>query len=138
MRHSMQGQFATKVYDNGGLNIFAMSKRPKVATDDLLATQFTPAVAKHLKMVATVAELSQSEIGRSVKVDPSTVNKWFAGDRLPSVYQMVLFCEAYGCSLDFIYRGSMNGVRRDLAVLLAATFPDLVLGPRAKEGAEAT
>lgn len=119
-----------------GLSVPTMSKRPKMVEGDILATQFLSSIGERLQMVATVAGLSQSEIGRAVRVDQSTVNKWFHGDRLPSVYQMVLFCEAYGCSLEFIYRGSFDGVRRDLAVRLAATFPQLVLGPPSKGEAE--
>ena len=120
-----------------GLSHSAMSKRPKVAADDLLATQFTTSAGKRMQMIATVANLSQSEIARAVRVDQSTVNKWFAGTRLPSVYQMALFCEEYGASLDFIYRGSLSGVRIDLAVRLAATYPELVLAQDHPPKAEA-
>jgi transcriptional regulator with XRE-family HTH domain len=114
--------------DRTGLDQCLMSKKPKPAADDLLATNFTAAAGSRMQMIAAVANLSQSEIGRAVRVDQSTVNKWFAGTRLPSVYQMALFCEEYGASLDFIYRGSLVGVRLDLAVKLAATYPELVLG----------
>ena len=111
-----------------GLDTQGMSKRPKAAADDLQASHFTDAVAQRLQMIATVAELGQSEIARAVRVDQSTVNKWFAGTRLPSVYQMALFCDAYGTGLDFIYRGSLLSTRLDLAVRLAAAYPELVLG----------
>lgn len=112
-----------------GANHQGMTKRPKVSADDMLATQFTAAAARRLQMLATVAELTQSEIARAVRVDQSTVNKWFAGTRLPSIYQMSLLADEYGASLDFIYRGSLLGVRLDLAVKLAATYPELVLAP---------
>jgi transcriptional regulator with XRE-family HTH domain len=127
--HSLQGQFAMPSKRRDKLLLSAMSKRPKPAADDLLATQFTAAAARRIQMLATVADLSQSEIARAVRVDQSTVNKWFAGTRLPSVYQMALLAQEYGASLDFIYRGSLLGVRLDLAVKLAATYPELVLEP---------
>jgi DNA-binding XRE family transcriptional regulator len=126
--HSLQGQFAMMGISTARLSNSGMSRRAAIAEDDLQASTFTAAAGRRMQMVAAVAELSQSEIARAVRVDQSTVNKWFAGKRLPSVYQVSMFCEAYGASLDFIYRGSLVGCRMELAVKLAATYPELVLG----------
>lgn len=123
-------------YANAAILSAPMSKKPKIVEGDLQASHFAPLIGERLSMVVAIVGVSQSAIGREIGVDQSTVTKWLKGQRVPSVYQMALFCETYGCSLDFIYRGSLVGVRQDLAVRLAAHFPDLVLGRHAKAAEE--
>ena len=140
MRHSMQGQIAMAPYGRATFTTEGMSKRAAPA-DPAHASAFVEKVAERLQMIAHVVHISQSDIARTVHVDQSTVNKWMAGTRIPDVYRMALFCDAYGCSLDFIFRGKLgNGMREDLGLTLAAEFPGLVLGPvhLAKVGEEAS
>jgi len=43
-------------------------------------------------------------------VGQSTWNKYEAGTRLPPPYAMAAFCEMFGCSMDWLYRGRPGGI----------------------------
>ncbi|MFC0411058.1 helix-turn-helix domain-containing protein [Roseomonas elaeocarpi] len=91
------------------------------------------AAGRHLNMVAAIVEINQTRVAEALSVDQSTVNKWFAGTRLPPPYHMATFADLFGCSLEFIYRGKIGGpMRRDLELRLVARFPRLV-DPEAPE-----
>lgn len=129
MRHTPQGQIAMDPRGVNHAKSCFMARRAKSSPEEVIGSDFLPGVAARLHMLADVCELSQTKIAEIVHVDQSTVNKWLAGTRLPHVYQMTLLASYLNASLDFIYRGSLIGVRQDLAVALAANYPELVLGP---------
>lgn len=49
--------------------------------------------------------MSQRELAKALGAAPSTVSMWFTGARKPTLHHLVLMCELFGTSLDWIVRG---------------------------------
>lgn len=85
------------------------------------------AVGERLRWAREEIEPNATVVARYLEVDPSTLNKWEAGTRLPDVFKMADLAENLRITLDYLYRGRLEGVDRELALRLAAKHPELVL-----------
>lgn len=86
-------------------------------------------VGQRLRWVREIVAETQTAAAKQLGVDQSTFSGYEAGDRLLPTHIAMRACQAWGLTLDFLYRGSLSSeVRQDVAVRLAAAHPELVEG----------
>ncbi len=124
--HHLSGQ-------NGPRTVGGTSPRqtgmPKAAFrhDDGAETDFLKAVGRRLSWARDVVGITQDQAAEFIGIDQSTYSKYEKGKRLAAPSAMSRFCDLFGVSLDYIYRGRLGGVmRRDVELVLVANHPDLV------------
>jgi transcriptional regulator with XRE-family HTH domain len=95
--------------------------------DDGPGSAFLNAVGQRLAWAREVVGVTQQQVADMIVVDQSAYSKWENGSRLAAPGAMVRFCDLFGVSLDFIYRGKIGGLmRRDVELRLVAAHPELV------------
>ena len=71
-------------------------------------------------------DLNQTRLAEMFNADQSTWNKYLRGTRLPSVANMARFCDAFGVSLDYLYRGRLDAsMKPELVIHLLRRHPEL-------------
>ena len=74
-------------------------------------------------------DLNQTRLAKLFHADQSTWNKYLKGTRLPSVSALIRFCDEFGVSLDFIYRGRLDAsMKPELVIHLVRRHPELASG----------
>jgi len=63
-----------------------------------------------LSAVREALELSQVEVCRNIGIGETTWNNWEKGRRRPDPIVLVRFANVYGVTLDYVYRGDMQGL----------------------------
>lgn len=76
------------------------------------------AMAARLKLTRTGLGLTQAELCRKADLSRNTYNQWERGHGRPDVHYAMRLCEAFGITLDWIFRGETKGLPRDLADLV--------------------
>lgn len=71
-------------------------------------------VASNLRQIISVIGGKQTEIARRISVSPSKLGNWLRGEHYPDPWSMYLLCEAYGVTMEWIYRGRMYGLPGEL------------------------
>jgi len=84
---------------------------------------------QRLRAVRDLASVTQEVICEVLRVDQSTWSKWERGERMPALPAMLTFCDRFGLTLDFIFRGDLRSVHPDLAQVLRIRQPHLVEEP---------
>lgn len=90
--------------------------RIMVAADSRSRT--VPAIAARLKQTRTALRLTQVAFAGGAGIAPNTYNQWEKGKQRPDLDQAQALCDAYGLTLDWIYRGDASGLPYNLATLL--------------------
>lgn len=103
-------------------------RRPETLdVEKKIASALAVEAGRRLEALFHITEWGQSQVGRMLNVDASTVNKWVQGTRLIPPYHARTICDQSGVTLDYVYRGLLTAeVRRDVALRLAARLPELV------------
>lgn len=83
---------------------------PREAVQLRLAPEDLQRVGQRLVHIRRMFRLSQTELARRLRIDLSTLSKWESGDREPNLALIVALCDGLDLSLDFIYRGRMEGL----------------------------
>lgn len=84
-------------------------------------------VGKRLRWAREVVCESAVQCARSLGMnDTSNWSKWERGLRYPDPVVVVAFCEEYGLTTDYVYRGKLSGVKPEVSLRLAAAHPELV------------
>lgn len=104
-------------------NLTTMPRRARTQT----SAAILEGMSERLKWVREIVEPNQSECARLMGIVASTWNKYEAGTRTPDIFVLIEFCNRFRCSLDFLYRGLLDGLDRDLERKLVALHPQLVL-----------
>ena len=68
------------------------------------------AMAARLKLTRAALGLSQAELCRRADLSRNTYNQWERGHGRPDVHYAMRLCEAFGITLDWIYRGEIFGL----------------------------
>jgi transcriptional regulator with XRE-family HTH domain len=64
---------------------------------------------------------NQGKFARGAGISPTAYNQWETGENYPGVAAAIKLCERYpGLTLDWIYRGKMEGLPTDLSNALAS------------------
>ena len=67
-------------------------------------------IARRLVQTRLSLGLSQAEFGRRAGIAANTLNQWERAKGRPGLDQALLLCEAFGLTLDWIYRGDPSGL----------------------------
>lgn len=91
-----------------------------------VAADMKKQIGGRLRQARSIVCDSASQCARSLGIPPNTWLNYEAGERYPDPYHVVRFCDTYGLTTDFIYRGRLRGVAPEVMVRLAAEYPELV------------
>lgn len=58
--------------------------------------------ADRLKELRKEKELSQNELAKKLNISVACINRWENNLRIPSIDSIILLCEFFGCSADYI------------------------------------
>ena len=73
-------------------------------------------VGRRLKLTIEALGLSQAEVARGFSgVTPSKLGNWLRGDNYPETHFVTQFCDRYGVTMDWIYRGVLAGASASVA-----------------------
>lgn len=61
-----------------------------------------------------------AEVARLLGITLSKLGNWTRGDNYPDEYLLTVFCDRYGVTMDYLYRGIILGLPSALADGLAA------------------
>ena len=73
------------------------------------------AIARRIVATREAMGLKPADICRLTGMAPNTYSMWEGAKGRPSLDQAMLFCEATGVTLDWIYRGNRTGLPFELA-----------------------
>lgn len=73
------------------------------------------AVGRRLRIAIEALGLTQVKVGKELKVSPPKLGNWLRGDNYPDEWFVARFCDRYGITADWIYRGTVSGVSADVA-----------------------
>jgi transcriptional regulator with XRE-family HTH domain len=89
-------------------------------------------MGQRLRWVRDIYGKSQAKMAAEVGIDQTAWSLYERGQRWPDIAQAARIVAKLKISLAYLLDGSLEGVERELAILLAADHPQLVL-PRRKE-----
>lgn len=76
-------------------------------------TAYSIEVGKRLRAIASEFGCDNAvKLAAFVGASRPAVNTWLTGKALPPVPYMIKLCDPWGMTLDFIYRGDPDGIRR--------------------------
>lgn len=67
-------------------------------------------VGEWLRQAIEAQGVTQSHVARMFGVSPSKLGNWLRGDNFPDQYFIARFCNHFGVSADWIYRGQIGGM----------------------------
>lgn len=67
-------------------------------------------IAGRLKLLREALDLNQAELCRRTGLAPNRWNQYETGERPITVAAAAILCEAFGVTLDWIYRGDRSGL----------------------------
>lgn len=83
-------------------------------------------VGRRLRAARSIVFDSSAACAKAFNVPKQTWQHYEHGDRYPDPYYLCRFCDGTGFTMDFLYRGHLRGISADLAIRLAAEYPELV------------
>ena len=72
-------------------------------------------VGRRLRAAIEALGLSQTDVANLLDAAPSKLGNWLRGDNYPSEWFIKRFCDRYGVTTDWIYRGIVTGMPSPLA-----------------------
>ena len=83
------------------------------------------AIGERVTLLREIAGLTQSQFARQIGVSQGTVSAFEKGSRPPGLKAGHKMCDAFGCTLDYIYRGDPSGLpMRLLTEINSRRLPD--------------
>jgi transcriptional regulator with XRE-family HTH domain len=82
-------------------------------------------VGQRLLWARVALELTQEQIAQMIGLDHSTWCYYEQGKRFPDPLKIPAICARLNVDTDYLMHGSLDGVERNLAILLAAYHPEL-------------
>jgi transcriptional regulator with XRE-family HTH domain len=72
-------------------------------------------VGRRLRAAIEALGLTLTAVGKTLDTSPSKMGNWLRGDSYPSEWFIKQFCDRYGITTDWIYRGIVSGMPAELA-----------------------
>ncbi len=96
--------------------IFYMADNLHSAEDAAVSeTLHRAQVARRLRAAIEALGVTQAEVARAFEVSPSKLGNWVRANNYPSEWFVKRFCDRYGITTDWIYRGIVSGMAGELA-----------------------
>lgn len=73
-------------------------------------------IGSRLKATRSALDLTQEAIALAIGVERSAYKNWELGERFPDPIAMMRLCDRFGVSMDWIYRGKLDGMAHSLAI----------------------
>jgi transcriptional regulator with XRE-family HTH domain len=73
------------------------------------------AIGERLELVRLARELQAKDVCRQINVRPNTYSQWASGASRPRLDDAIRFCEHFGATLDWLFRGDISGLPHNLA-----------------------
>jgi transcriptional regulator with XRE-family HTH domain len=88
----------------------------KSTGDKLIASQHKEFVGRQLMLAREALGLTQTALAREYAMKaPNRLNQWEKGLYYPDPWFLRMFCEDYGFTTDYFYRGVRSGVSAERA-----------------------
>lgn len=100
-----------------------MPKRAEVDTPEKIV--WAKAMGSRLAWVREAVGIKQAKMAELLGIGQQAMSRYETGQRIPDPYIMLIFCSRFKVSMDYVYRGSLNGVHVRLAELLEEAHPEL-------------
>ena len=71
------------------------------------------AVGARIRALRHEAAISQSGLAKILDISPGAVGNWEQGQGCPTIRQGLKICVKFSVSLDYIFRGEIQQLRRD-------------------------
>lgn len=65
-------------------------------------------VGRRLRIAIEAIGASQADVARELDVNPSKLGNWLRGENYPDEWFITRFCDRYGVTTDWIYRGLVS------------------------------
>jgi transcriptional regulator with XRE-family HTH domain len=72
-------------------------------------------VGRRLRAAISAKGITQADVERTLGASASKLGNWLRGDHYPSAFFVTQFCDRYGITTDWIYRGIVSGMDKTLA-----------------------
>jgi transcriptional regulator with XRE-family HTH domain len=72
-------------------------------------------VGRRLRAAIEALGVSQTEVAKGLEITPSKLGNWLRGDNYPAEWFVKRFCDRYGVTTEWIYRGIVTGMASELA-----------------------
>jgi transcriptional regulator with XRE-family HTH domain len=102
-----------------------MSKRMKSADKALFQQQ----AGERIRWIREEVGETQARVAEVAGVGQATWQRYESGECMPDPFLLVTFCRKFRVSMDYVFRGTLEGVQRDLALRLYRKHGSLVIGP---------
>lgn len=78
-------------------------------------------VGRRLRATIEALGVTPAAVAKAFDVSPSKLGNWLRGDNYPSEWFVKRFCDRYGVTMDWLYRGMVSGIDKGLADTLWAS-----------------
>lgn len=68
-------------------------------------------VGRRLRTAIQALHLTPAAVGRELGVSQQKLGNWLRGDHYPEPWFITRFCDRYGVTMDYLYRGIVPGAR---------------------------
>lgn len=72
-------------------------------------------VGRRLRAAIVAKGISQADVVRALGTPANKLGNWLRGEHYPSAFFITQFCDRYGITTDWIYRGIVSGMDKTLA-----------------------
>ena len=76
-------------------------------------------VAQNMERAMEALGLTRSDAAKTMGISLQKLGNWLRPDNYPDPYLITVFCDRYGVTTDFIYRGIVSGLQKNVADDLA-------------------
>lgn len=87
-------------------------------------------IGNRIRVARELVEPNRAAFARYMEVDRSTLTKIEAGQRAPSIFNVIDIAHRLRVTTDYILRGSLRGIDGELAALLALRDPEILADSR--------
>lgn len=97
------------------------------------ATERRMAMATRLAQLRSVLNGNQASVARLIGCGTNTWNRYEKGVRDIDVYALAEFCKVFGVSGDFVLKGDLYSLPKEVIAQLVRAYPEVVQGKDASQ-----
>lgn len=99
-------------------NVCIVRKSASADYGGMGSTRHKVEVGRRLRIAIEAVAPSLAEVCRELDISPSKLGNWLRGDNYPEMPWIIRFCDRYGVTTDWIFRGVVSGASSDVAAAL--------------------